>query len=184
MEEWLSWLEQHHATSPGVWLSFAKKNSGVASLTYAEALEAALCFGWIDGQKKSAPDGFWLQRFTPRRSRSIWSQVNRAKAMTLLDAGRMRPAGLAAIEEAKKNGQWAAAYEAVSTATVPDDLARELKKDPQAEEFFDQLSSQNRYAILFRLQTARKPETRARRLATFVEMLREQRTIYPQVSKK
>jgi uncharacterized protein YdeI (YjbR/CyaY-like superfamily) len=177
---WSRWLEQHHADSPGVWLQISKKNSDIRSVSYAEALEEALCYGWIDGQKKTGPDGVWLQRFTPRRDRSIWSKVNRAKALALIEAGRMHPAGTAAIVRAKSNGQWDAAYGAFSTAEIPEDLAKELQTKKSAKAFFEQLSAQNRYAILFRLQTAKKPETRAKRLAKFVDMLTRGETIHPQ----
>lgn len=182
-ESWMVWLQQYHATCPGAWLRFAKKNSGIRSLSHPEALEAALCYGWIDGQKKTGPEGMWLQRFTPRGERSIWSQVNRAAALALIDSGRMQAAGLAAVARAKENGQWEAAYEAVAAARIPDDLASELDAHAAAKEFFEQLSSQNRYAILFRLQTAKKPETRAKRLERFVQMLKQRQTIYPQRSK-
>jgi uncharacterized protein YdeI (YjbR/CyaY-like superfamily) len=179
-EAWARWLHEHHATSAGIWIQISKKNSTIRSLSYAEALDEALCYGWIDGQKKKGPEGVWLQRFTPRRERSIWSKVNRTKVLTLIEAGRMRPTGFAAIERARKNGQWDSAYDAVADAIIPDDLAKELGKHHAARAFFDRLNSQNRYAILFRLQTAKKPETRARRLAKFVEMLKRQETIYPQ----
>lgn len=177
---WSKWLDEHHTTSSGVWLQLSKKDSIIRSLSYAEALEEALCYGWIDGQKKKGPEGVWLQRFTPRRERSIWSKVNRAKALALIEAGRMRPSGFAAVERAKNNGQWDSAYGAFSTAAIPEDLARELANNDQARAWFQQLSSQNRYAILFRLQTAKKLETRAKRLGKFVEMLARQETIYPQ----
>ncbi len=179
---WRAWLAAHHADAPeGVWLKIARKSKGAAveSVDYPEALEVALCFGWIDGQKKGLDETHWLQRFTPRRSRSIWSKVNRAKAEALVEAGEMQPAGLAEIERAKADGRWDAAYDSPRTSTVPDDLAAALAANAVARDFFATLDSTNRFAILHRLQTAKKPETRARRLAQFVEMLTEHRTIYP-----
>jgi uncharacterized protein YdeI (YjbR/CyaY-like superfamily) len=179
---WRTWLAAHHADAPeGVWLKIARKSKGAAveSVDYPEALEVALCFGWIDGQKKGFDETHWLQRFTPRRSRSIWSKVNRAKAEALVEAGEMQPGGLAEIERAKADGRWDAAYDSPRTSTVPDDLAAALAANAVARDFFATLDSTNRYAILHRLQTAKKPETRARRLAQFVEMLTEHRTIYP-----
>ncbi len=178
--DWSAWLDENHTTSPGTWLQISKKDSGIRSVSHAEALEVALCYGWIDGQRKKSSDEIWLQRFTPRGERSIWSKVNRAKALALIEAGRMQPAGIAAIERARKNGQWDSAYDAVAAAKIPDDLERELRNNKQAKAFFEQLSSQNRYAILFRLQTAKKPETRAKRLEKFVAMLARNETIYPQ----
>lgn len=177
--EWEAWLEEHHADSTGLWLKVAKAGSGIPSVTYAEALECALCFGWIDGQKAALDDQFWLQRFTPRRARSVWSQVNREKAEALLAAGRMRPAGLRQIERARADGRWDAAYTPQRDGTPPEDLRRELEQRPDALAFFQALDSRNRYAILYRLQTAKKPETRAARLRTFVAMLERHETIYP-----
>jgi uncharacterized protein YdeI (YjbR/CyaY-like superfamily) len=178
--DWRAWLAAHHDAGPeGVWLKIAKKGSGVASVDYPQALEIALCYGWIDGQKKGLDETHWLQRFTPRRSRSIWSKVNRAKAEALVEAGEMQPAGLAEMERAKADGRWDAAYDGQRTSAVPDDLAAALAGNAVAGEFFATLDSTNRYAILHRLQTAKKPETRARRLEQFVEMLGERRTLYP-----
>ena len=179
--EWEEWLEANHATSPGVWLKIAKKDTGIESVRYPEVLESALCFGWIDGQREALDERYFLQRFTPRQPRSKWSKINREKAERLVPAGRMRPAGLAEVERAKADGRWEVAYESQSRIAVPDDLERELATRPQAKEFFFQLSSQNRYAILYRLQDAKKPETRARRLAKFVAMLEAGETIHPQV---
>jgi len=177
---WRDWLAEHHGDAPeGVWLQIAKKGSGVASVDYAQALEIALCYGWIDGQKRGLDESHWLQRFSPRRSRSIWSKVNRTKAEALVAAGDMQPAGLAEIERAMADGRWDAVYDGQRTATVPDDLAAALAGNAVARGFFATLDSTNRYAILHRLQTAKKPETRARRLAQFVAMLSEHRTIYP-----
>jgi len=178
--DWRAWLAAHHDARPeGVWLKIAKKGSDVASVDYPQALEVALCYGWIDGQKKGLDETHWLQRFTPRRSRSIWSKVNRAKAEALVEAGEMQPSGLAEMERAKADGRWAAAYDGQRTSAVPDDLAAALAGNAVAREFFATLDSTNRYAILHRLQTAKKPETRARRLAQFVEMLGERRTLHP-----
>lgn len=181
---WRAWLAAHHGGAPeGVWLKIAKKGSTVASVDYVQALEVALCYGWIDGQKKGLDETHWMQRFSPRRSRSIWSKINRAKAEALVEAGDMQSAGLAEIERAKADGRWDAAYDGQRTSTVPDDLAAAFADNAVAREFFATLDSTNRYAILHRLQTAKKPETRARRLAQFVEMLTEHRTIYPSTTK-
>jgi uncharacterized protein YdeI (YjbR/CyaY-like superfamily) len=177
-EGWERWLEDNH-DADGVWIKMAKKRSGIASVTHAEALEAALCFGWIDGQRRSLDETFFLQKFTPRRRRSTWSRINREKAEQLIAAGRMRPAGLAEVERARADGRWEAAYEPQSTARMPDDLRRELDTRPEAARFFASLDSRNRYAILYRLQDAKRPETRARRLAEFVTMLEEHRKLYP-----
>ena len=166
-----AWLERHHRDSDGFWLQVAKKGSGEVSVSYAEALELALCFGWIDSQKRSHDEDFFLQRFTPRRPRGRWSRINREKAEALLAAGAVRPAGLAEIEAAQADGRWEAAYAGQRTAKVPADLQRELDASPAAREFFASLDSANRYAILYRLDEAKKPETRARRLRKFVAML-------------
>ncbi|TMK66099.1 MAG: hypothetical protein E6G53_04955 [Actinobacteria bacterium] len=176
--EWDAWLDEHHAASEGLWIKIAKKASGIETVTHAEALEAALCYGWIDGQRDRFDDTWFLQRFTPRRARSRWSQVNRAKAVELIERGLMQPAGLREVERAKADGRWDAAYEPVRSATVPEDLQRELERNPAAREFFETLNSQNRYAILYRLADAKRPETRTRRLEQFVAMLNEGRTIY------
>ena len=174
---WESWLAQNHDTSRGVWLQLAKKKSGRKSVTYVEAVEAALCYGWIDGQAKGLDEEFSLQRFTPRGRKSIWSKINVGRADALLEAGRMRPAGQAAIDEAKSDGRWAAAYDPPSTAKVPPDLQAALDAAPRAAEFFATLGSSSRYSILFRLQTARREETRARRIRQFVEMLERGETL-------
>lgn len=176
---WEEWLDQHHANSPGVWIQIAKKASGIESVSYAEALDVALCYGWIDGQKKTYDESWFLQKFTPRTPRSIWSKVNQGKVAALIESGKMRPAGLAEIERAKRDGRWEAAYDSPSRATVPEDLQAELDKHPQASAFFATLSSQNRFAILFRIHTAKKPETRARRIQQFIEMLEKGEKIYP-----
>jgi uncharacterized protein YdeI (YjbR/CyaY-like superfamily) len=163
----------------GCGLKFAKKNSGIESISHAEALDVALCYGWIDGQAAKFDDNYWLQRFTPRRPRSKWSKINREKVKQLMEKGEMKPAGLQEVERARADGRWDAAYEAQSKATVPDDLQRELEKNDLAREFFATLDSRNRYAILYRIQDAKKPETRARRIEKYVAMLGDHKTIYP-----
>jgi uncharacterized protein YdeI (YjbR/CyaY-like superfamily) len=173
------WLAKHHESSAGVWLQIAKKDSGIASVTHAEALEAALCHGWIDGQRNAMDAQYFLQKFTPRRARSTWSKVNCAKALALIESGDMQPAGLAEVERAKADGRWDAAYDAQSKMTVPDDLVALLAKSAKAKAFFESLDSRNRFAILFRLQTAKKAETRERRLVKFFDMLKRGEKIYP-----
>lgn len=177
--EWLGWLEKNHANSKGIWMKIAKGGSTVKSISYAEALEGALCYGWIDGQKKGYDSAAWLQKFTPRGPRSIWSKVNREKAQLLVDAGRMKPAGSQAIERAKANGQWEAAYDSQRSIEVPEELQKELEVRPRAMKFFQSLNSINRYAILHRIQTAKRPETRLRRVRQFVEMLEKGEKIHP-----
>lgn len=174
-----AWLEKHHSSSTGVWLRMAKKASGLKSVTYDEALEVALCYGWIDGQGRREDDDYTLQKFTPRTKRSIWSKRNRERVQALIESGLMRPAGLAEIERAREDGRWDAAYDSPSTMEVPEDLRAALKKSRNAQRFFEGLNSQNRYAILFRIQTARKAETRARRIEQFVQMLEKGEKLYP-----
>jgi uncharacterized protein YdeI (YjbR/CyaY-like superfamily) len=176
---WETWLTANHTTPTGIWLRLAKKGSDIQSVTYAEALEAALCYGWIDAQKKGESEQAWLQRFTPRRSKSIWSKVNREKAAALIKAGRMRTAGLAEVARAKQDGRWDAAYDSPAAAEVPDDLQSALDCNARAAAFFRTLDRANRYAILWRIQTAKKAETRARRIGQFVEMLERQEKIHP-----
>lgn len=176
---WEAWLEQNHATSAGVRLRLAKKQADVITITYQEALESSLCYGWIDSRKEAYDGSTWLQRFTPRGAKSIWSKVNKDKAEALIASGRMRPSGLRAIEAAKRNGQWDKAYEPQSRAAVPDDLQSELDRNPQAKAFFESLDSQNRYAVLFRIHSAKKAETRAKRIQQFVSMLERGEKIYP-----
>ena len=166
-------------SSAGVWLKLAKKGAGIESVTHPEALEVALSYGWIDGRRRSLDEHSWLQRFTPRGPRSKWSKMNRAKAIELIERGEMKPAGLREVERAKEDGRWAAAYDAQSSATVPDDLQRELDQRPEARVFFATLDSRNRYAILHRIQDAKRSETRARRIAKYVAMLAAGRKIYP-----
>jgi uncharacterized protein YdeI (YjbR/CyaY-like superfamily) len=165
------WLEANGGDSPGIWLKIAKKGAPEPSVTYAEALELALCFGWIDSQKRGHDEIHFLQRFTPRRPRGRWSKINREKAEVLEESGALRPAGAAEVAAAKSDGRWEAAYEGQRTAKVPDDLQAELDANPQAAAFFADLDGANRYAITYHLAEAKKPETRARRLAKFVAML-------------
>jgi len=178
-EEFEQWLEREHESAAGVWLRFPRKGTGVLSLTYEEAVLVALCFGWIDGQARSLDETAWLQRYTPRRSRSIWSQINRERVARLVAEGRMRPTGLAEVERAKADGRWDAAYAPPSTATVPPDLEAALAASPAAAAAFAGLDGRNRYAILHRVATAKKPETRARRIVTFVGMLEKGELLYP-----
>jgi uncharacterized protein YdeI (YjbR/CyaY-like superfamily) len=176
---WADWLAKNHATARGVWIKVAKKSSGIASIAYPEAVEAALCVGWIDGQARRIDDAWFVQKFTPRGARSLWSKINCEKATALIAAGKMKPAGLAEVERAKQDGRWAQAYDSPSRATVPDDLVAAMAKNARASTFFATLDSRNRYAILHRVQTAKKPETRARRIAEFVQMLARREKLYP-----
>jgi uncharacterized protein YdeI (YjbR/CyaY-like superfamily) len=178
-EEWSAWLASRHGSSVGVWLKIAKKASNTTSITYAEAVEVALAWGWIDGQKGTFDDAWWLQKFTPRGVRSMWSKINREKAIALIAAGKMMPSGLAEVERAKKDGRWDRAYESQSRASVPEDLEKALARNPRAKKFFATLDSRNRYAVLFRVQHAKKAETRARRIAQFVEMLAKGEKLHP-----
>ena len=173
-----SWLANHHRTSPGLWLQIAKKGTGVASITYAEAIDEALCVGWIDGQRGALDDVWFLQRFTPRRRASRWSKINCAKVDALVEAGRMQSAGQAEIDAAKADGRWDAAYDGARSATVPEDLQAALDAVPEAAAFFATLTGNNRYAVLYRVQDAKRADTRARRIALFVEMCREGKTVY------
>ncbi len=176
--EWTRWLGANHRSSKGVWVSIAKNASGAASVSYREALEAALCYGWIDGQKQKCDDSWWLQKFTPRGKRSIWSKINRGKAELLMKNGRMRAPGLKAVDAARKDGRWDSAYASQKTVVVPRDLEAALRKSPKAKSFFTTLNSVNRYAILFRIQTAKKPETRERRISKFIAMLERNELIH------
>lgn len=177
---WASWLARQHSTSPGVWLKIAKKGSGATGVSYPEALEVALCYGWIDGQKGTLDDEYWLQRFTPRKPGSRWSKINTEKAAGLIEAGRMQAAGMREVELARQDGRWDAAYAGQRAAAVPEDLERALQANDAARAFFATLSSVNRYAILYRIGDAKRPETRARRIAKYVAMLAAHETIYPQ----
>jgi uncharacterized protein YdeI (YjbR/CyaY-like superfamily) len=178
-EAWAAWLNEHHTDSTGIWLALAKKGAGEAGVSYGDAVEVALCYGWIDGQAAKLDDRFWLQRFTPRRPRSVWSRVNRDRALALIARGEMRPAGLREVERAQVDGRWEAAYEPPSTMEVPDDLQAALASNPAAAAFFAALNRTNRYAILHRIHAAKKPETRARRIENFVVMLAEGKKLYP-----
>jgi uncharacterized protein YdeI (YjbR/CyaY-like superfamily) len=177
--DWETWLTRYHADSPGVWLKIAKKGSGRPSVSYADALDVALCFGWIDGQKGRGDDQHWLQRFTPRKPGSRWSKINTEKAAGLIDAGRMHATGLREVEKARADGRWQAAYAGQGSITVPADLAEALAANEAAREFFATISSVNRYAILYRIGSVKRPETRARKIAQYVAMLAEHKTIHP-----
>jgi uncharacterized protein YdeI (YjbR/CyaY-like superfamily) len=172
-----AWFCEHDAGHSGFWLKIGRMGAA-KTVNYFEALDVALCHGWIDGQKRGYDDTYWLQRFTPRSPRSKWSQINRDKAEALIKAGRMHPAGQAQIDAAKADGRWAAAYAGQKSATVPDDLAAALAADPQANAFFETLSGSNRFAILYRVHDAKKPETRAARIAKFVEMCHNHETVH------
>ena len=178
-DAWDAWLTAHAAGSPGLWLKIAKKGSAGRSISYSDALDVALCHGWIDGQKGRLDDEYWLQRFTPRKPGSKWSKINTERAAALIASGRMRPAGLHQVERAQADGRWEQAYESQSRVTVPEDLARALAANQRARAFFATLDSTNRYAILYRIGTAKRPETRAKRIDTFVAMLSEHKKIYP-----
>lgn len=173
-----AWLKKNHATSEGLWLKIAKRGSNEPSVTYPEAVEIALCWGWIDGQKKSLDDQHYLQRFTPRRARSVWSKINVEKVQALIEAGRMQAPGQAQVEAAKADGRWARAYDGARTSTVPEDLQAALEAEPAAKTFFASINASNRYAILWRIQTAARAETRARRIAQLVGMLARGETIH------
>lgn len=178
-DAWDAWLTAHAADSPGLWLKIAKKGSAGRSISYSDALDVALCHGWIDGQKGRLDDEYWLQRFTPRKPGSKWSKINTERAAALIESGRMRPAGLREVERAQGDGRWEQAYESQSRVTVPEDLARALAANQRARAFFATLDSTNRYAILYRIGTAKRPETRAKRIDAFVAMLSEHKKIYP-----
>lgn len=177
--EWESWLRLNGCATTGVWLRLAKKSAGHPTVSYAEALESALCHGWIDGQKQAESADFWLQRFTPRTAKSIWSQRNKEKAEALISAGRMHPAGMREIDRARQDGRWDAAYSSARTSTIPDDFQKALDANKKAKAFFATLNSQNRYAILFRIQNVKKAETRTRKIAQFVEMLANGEKLHP-----
>jgi uncharacterized protein YdeI (YjbR/CyaY-like superfamily) len=178
-DAWDTWLAAHHADSPGLWLKISKKGAAGRTVSYSDALDVALCHGWIDGQKGRHDDEYWLQRFTPRKPGGNWSKINTERAAALIASGRMRPAGLREVERAQADGRWEQAYESQSRVTVPEDLARALAANQRARAFFATLDSTNRYAILYRIGTAKRPETRAKRIDTFVAMLSEHKKIYP-----
>lgn len=175
---WEAWLSKNQRAADGIWMRLAKKASGIKSITYPEAVEVALCHGWIDGLKRPESATTWLQRFTPRRPRSMWSEINREKALALIAGGKMKPAGLAEIERAQHDGRWNAAYASPKSATMPPDFQKELNRHPKAKAFFKTLSRTNSYAIMWRIQTAKKPETRAKRIRSFIERLEKGETIH------
>jgi uncharacterized protein YdeI (YjbR/CyaY-like superfamily) len=178
-KKWVEWLVKQHGKSAGLWLKLGKKDSGISSITYDEALEIALCYGWIDGQKKGFDEKHWLQKFTPRGPKSIWSKINVAKAERLIKSKKMKPAGLRAIEAAKKNGRWEKAYDSQRTAAVPKDFQAALNKNKKAKASFAALNSVNRYAILFRIHNVKKAETRSKNIKKFIEMLEKNEKLYP-----
>jgi uncharacterized protein YdeI (YjbR/CyaY-like superfamily) len=177
--EWAIWLAKNHRVSEGIWLRIAKKAANAPSVIYAEAVDVALCYGWIDGQKQADNEHFWLQRFTPRSARSIWSKINRDKATKLMANGQMKAAGLKEIERAKNDGRWDAAYDSARTAEVPIDFQAALDRNAKAKAFFATLNSSNRYAVLFRIQAAKKIETRESRIQKFVQMLENHEKLHP-----
>jgi uncharacterized protein YdeI (YjbR/CyaY-like superfamily) len=184
VKEWEAWLAKHHRSSPGVWIRMAKKATGLPSITHPDALDVALCYGWIDGTRQGESDTTFLQKFSPRAKRSTWSKINREKVQALIEAGRMQPAGLAEIERAKGDGRWDAAYDSQRNMQVPPDLESALAAKPRAKAEFAKLDSRNRFAILFRTHQAKKPETRAKRIAEFVAMLARGERIYPAAAKR
>ncbi len=177
--DWAAWLEKNHRKSTGLWLRLAKKDSPLRSVSYKEALEVALCYGWIDGQKRPESEDAWLQRFVSRSSRSIWSKINREKALALIENGEMKAAGLEAIENARKNGRWDMAYDSSRGAAVPGDFQAALDASPRATAFFNTLDRANRYAVLWRIQTVKKAETRARKIGQLIEMLEREEKLHP-----
>jgi uncharacterized protein YdeI (YjbR/CyaY-like superfamily) len=180
---WEAWLERNGSSATGIWLRLAKKSANEKTLSYAEALESALCFGWIDSQKQAENQHYWRQRFTPRSPKSIWSKINTQKAEALIAAGRMRPAGLREVDLAKQDGRWEAAYSSAATSAVPDDFQQALDANTKAKAFFATLNSQNRYAILFRIQNVKKAETRAKKIAQFVAMLANGEKLHPGIAR-
>jgi uncharacterized protein YdeI (YjbR/CyaY-like superfamily) len=177
-EDWAKWLDKNHRKSAGVWVRIAKKGAPEGSVTYKEALDVALCHGWIDGQKRPENEHFWLQKFSARTGRSVWSKINREKALALIASGEMKPAGLEAIENAKQNGQWEKAYDSFSGATIPEDFQAALDANPRAAAFFKTIDRTNRYAVLWRIQTVKKAETRARKIEQFIAMLAKHEKIH------
>jgi uncharacterized protein YdeI (YjbR/CyaY-like superfamily) len=178
-QDWEAWLKEHHVDMKGVWLKIAKKGTGIPSVLYAEALDSALCYGWIDGQKAAFDERYWLQKFTPRGPRSMWSKINCDKVAALMAEGRMQPAGIQQVELAKADGRWDLAYDPQSRITIPEDFQSELDKNQEAQEFFKTLNSVNRYAILRRIQIAKKPESRAALIKKYIEMLAQHQKLYP-----
>jgi uncharacterized protein YdeI (YjbR/CyaY-like superfamily) len=178
-QDWEAWLKEHHADVKGVWLKIAKKDSRLPSVSYAEALDSALCYGWIDGQKAAFDERYWLQKFTPRGPKSMWSKINCGKVAALLAEGRLQPAGIRQVELAKADGRWDLAYDPQSRITIPEDFQSELDKNSEAYDFFQTLNSVNRYAVLRRIQIAKKPETRAALIQKYIEMLAQHQKLYP-----
>ena len=175
---WTRWLDRHHATERGVWMRFARKGSSFTSVTYADAVESALCFGWIDGQVRKYDDDSWIQKFTPRGRKSVWSRINVERVTRLSAAGEMRPAGQAAVDAARADGRWDSAYASPSNIEEPEDFLAALHRNRKATAFFSTISKSNRYAVLWRIHTARKPETRARRIKDLVAMLARAETFH------
>ncbi len=176
--EWESWLKEHHTQTDGFWMKIAKKNKGVTSVSYLEGVLMALCYGWIDGQANTFDDKYYLVKFTPRRAKSIWSKINVDRVTQLIKDGKMQPAGQAQIDAAKADGRWEQAYDSPKTMVVPEDFLKDLAKDAKALAFFETLNKSNTYAIAFRLQTAKKPETRERRKQVLLEMLKKGEKLY------
>lgn len=183
LKAWETWLSKNGSVSKGLWIRIAKKDSSLASITYPEAVEGALCYGWIDGQKKKGGEKDWLQKFTPRGKKSIWSKINRQKALDLIQKRRMKNPGLAEVKRAKEDGRWENAYDSARTVIVPADFQKALDSRPLAKQFFKTINASNRYAILFRIQTAKKPETRKNRIETLTSMLERGETIHPTAQK-
>ncbi|RHX78228.1 YdeI/OmpD-associated family protein [Leptospira yasudae] len=177
-KEWAAWLKANHRSDSAIWIKLAKKESSISSITYAEALEVALCYGWIDSQKQKYDASHWLQRFSIRGSKSIWSKINREKAEQLIASKEMKAPGLAAVEAAKKDGRWDKAYASQSKMEVPEEFQKLLDKNSSAKKFFETLNSANRYAILFRIHNAKKEETKIKRMKEFVEMLKRKETLH------
>jgi uncharacterized protein YdeI (YjbR/CyaY-like superfamily) len=178
-QDWEAWLKEHHTATKGVWLKLAKKGTGIPSVSYAEALDSALCYGWIDGQKGSFDDKFWLQKFTPRGPKSMWSKINCDMVAALMAEGRMQPAGIRQVELAKADGRWDLAYDSQSKITIPEDFQSELDRNQEAQAFFSTLNSVNRYAVLRRIQIAKKPATRSALIQKYIEMLSNHQKLYP-----
>jgi len=178
-KDWQKWLDRNHSQQEGVWLKFAKKNTGVKTVSYTEALEEALCFGWIDSQVQKFDEVYYLQKFSPRRAKSVWSKINRDKIERLIAEGKMRPAGLAQVEAAKADGRWDAAYDAQSTAEIPDDFKKALGKNKKAAQFYETLTKANKYAIIWRLHHSKRPETRERNIKKFIDMLESDQKFHP-----
>ena len=175
-----SWLERNHKKADGLWLKVAKAKSGIVSISFPDALDLALCYGWIDGLRRGLDEDYYVQKFTPRRAKSVWSVINKNKVAQLIKDGRMKASGLAAIEEAKKNGQWDNAYHSPANISIPDDLQNALDKNKKAKAFFEKLNAQNRYAILYRIHQVKREETKTKKIAEYVKMLEAKKTIYPQ----